>query len=107
MKKLALCQPYFSPYLGYFQLINAVDVYVSYDDVNFIKGGWINRNRVKVNGSNMIFNIPLIKQSSFKKINETYIDWDNRGIDKFLKTINQSYNKSPHRDNVMDILDSM
>ena len=107
MKKLALCQPYFSPYLGYFQLINAVDVYVSYDDVNFIKGGWINRNRVKVNGSNMIFNIPLIKQSSFKKINETYIDWDNRGIDKFLKTINQSYNKSPHRDNVMDILDSI
>ena len=107
MKKLALCQPYFSPYLGYFQLINAVDVYVSYDDVNFIKGGWINRNRVKVNGSNMIFNIPLIKQSSFKKINETYIDWDNRGINKFLKTINQSYNKSPHRDNVMDILDSI
>ena len=107
MKKLALCQPYFSPYLGYFQLINAVDVYVSYDDVNFIKGGWINRNRVKVNGSNMIFNIPLIKQSSFKKINETYIDWDNKGINKFLKTIKQSYNKSPHRDSVINILNSI
>ena len=107
MKKLALCQPYFAPYLGYFQLINAVDVYVSYDDVNFIKGGWINRNRVNVNGSTMIFNIPLINQSSFKKINETYIDWNNKGINKFLKTIKQSYSKSPHKDNVINILDSM
>ena len=73
MKKLALCQPYFSPYLGYFQLINAVDVYVSYDDVNFIKGGWINRNRVKVNGSNMIFNIPLIKQSSLSSESSPFL----------------------------------
>ena len=42
-------QPYFVPYIGYWQLMNAVDEYVIYDDVNFIKGGWINRNRILVN----------------------------------------------------------
>ena len=41
--KLGIMQPYFFPYIGYWQLMNAVDRYVIYDDVNFIKGGWINR----------------------------------------------------------------
>ena len=48
--KLGIMQPYFIPYIGYWQLMNAVDKYIVYDDVNFIKGGWINRNRILVNG---------------------------------------------------------
>ena len=44
--KLAIMQPYFMPYLGYFQAIAAVDKYVVYDDVQYIKGGWINRNNL-------------------------------------------------------------
>ncbi len=46
--KLGVMQPYFFPYIGYWQLINAVDKYVIYDDVNYIKGGWINRNRIVI-----------------------------------------------------------
>ena len=45
-----IMQPYFLPYLGYWQLMNAVDTYVVYDDVNYIKRGWINRNRILMNG---------------------------------------------------------
>lgn len=56
---LAIMQPYFFPYLGYFQLAAAVDRFVFYDDVNFIKNGWINRNRWCVNGSARYFTIPL------------------------------------------------
>ena len=57
--KIAIMQPYFLPYIGYFQLINAVDVFVIYDDVNYIKKGWINRNTILVNGKGFLFNIPL------------------------------------------------
>ena len=57
--KLAIMQPYFFPYIGYFQLINAVDEFVIYDDVNFIKKGWINRNTILVNGKGFLFSIPL------------------------------------------------
>ena len=49
--KLGIMQPYFFPYLGYWQLINAVDKYVVYDDVTYIKGGWINRNNILLNNS--------------------------------------------------------
>ena len=91
MKKIALCQPYFAPYIGYFQLINEVDVFVSYDDVNFIKGGWIHRNKLTVNKTEKLFNIPLLKQTSFKKINETEVNWDDGNLKKLIKTIEQSY----------------
>jgi len=47
--KLGIMQPYFVTYIGYWQLMNLVDKYVIYDDVNFIKRGWINRNRILVN----------------------------------------------------------
>ncbi|MBO6047753.1 MAG: WbqC family protein, partial [Erysipelotrichaceae bacterium] len=45
---LGMNQPYFFPYLGYFQLMNMADMFILYDDVNFIKGGWIHRNRIKI-----------------------------------------------------------
>lgn len=48
--KLGIMQPYFMPYIGYFQLMKAVDKYVVYDDVNYIKGGWANRNHILING---------------------------------------------------------
>ena len=65
--KIAIMQPYFAPYLGYFQLIKEVDTFIFYDDVNFIKGGWINRNFITINKELRRFTIPLIKPSSFKK----------------------------------------
>lgn len=86
-------QPYFFPYIGYFQLINAVDKFVIYDDVNFIKGGWINRNRILLNDAAFMVNIPMIGASSFKRINEIYIG---KNKEKILSTIQQAYKKAPY-----------
>jgi len=86
-------QPYLFPYIGYFQLINAVDTFVIYDDVNFIKQGWINRNRILLNGSDFMFNIMLKGSSSFKKINEIEIAGNHL---KLITTIEQSYSKAPY-----------
>ena len=60
MKSLAIMQPYFFPYIGYWQLIHAVDRFVIYDDVNYIKGGWINRNRILINGEPAHYNDPIV-----------------------------------------------
>ena len=85
--KIAVMQPYIFPYIGYFQLIREVDLFVSFDDVNFINKGWINRNRILVNGSPQYFTIPLEKSSQNKKINEIQLALDNKWKNKFLKTI--------------------
>lgn len=87
-------QPYFLPYAGYFQLINAVDVFVLYDDVDYIKGGWINRNNLKFKNKELRFTVPLEKSSSFKKISETYLSKNySFWLDKFEKSINQTFAK--------------
>ena len=69
--KLGIMQPYFFPYLGYWQLINAVDKFVLLDDVNFITRGYINRNSILLNGQPYKFSMPLDNQSQNKLINET------------------------------------
>lgn len=107
MNTIAICQPYFAPHLAYFQLINAVDVFVSYDDVNYITRGWINRNKLAVNKKEKIFTIPVKKQSQFNKINETEVDWGNREIEKLLKTINMSYSKSKYKAQVFNLLEEI
>lgn len=61
---LGIMQPYFMPYIGYFQLMKAVDKYVVYDDVNYIKGGWVSRNNIIVNGEQKMFTITLKGASS-------------------------------------------
>lgn len=99
--KLGIMQPYFLPYIGYFQLIKAVDKYVIYDDVNFIKGGWINRNRILLNGNAFMINIPMQGASPFKKINEINIG-ENKG--KLLRTIEQAYHKAPRLDEVFPLI---
>ena len=92
---IAIMQPYVFPYIGYFQLINAVDKFVVYDDVAFINKGWINRNNVLVGGKASMFTIPLVGASQNRLIRE--IEIDNLAIwgKKFLKTIEQSYKKAP------------
>ncbi len=88
-------QPYIFPYIGYFQLINAVDKFVIYDDVNFINKGWINRNRMLNNGKDSLFSIPLKEASQNKLINEIDVNWDSVWKSKFLKTLEQCYKKAP------------
>ena len=65
--KLGIMQPYFFPYIGYWQLMNAVDRYVIYDDVNFIKGGWINRNRILMGSEVKYFNLPCRGPAPLKR----------------------------------------
>jgi hypothetical protein len=100
--KIAIMQPYFMPYIGYYQLINEVDMFIFYDDVNFIKGGWINRNYITINNQPSRFTIPLKKVSSFKKINETFVDWDSKHMNKFIKTFNIYLKDKPNSKEVMD-----
>lgn len=92
--KVAVMQPYFFPYIGYFQLINAVDVFVFYDDVNYIKKGWINRNRILVNGKDKLFTIPLKDASQNKIINEGDILLESPEVGKILETVKQNYRKA-------------
>ena len=95
MTKLAIMQPYLFPYLGYFQLIKSVDIFVLYDEVNFIKKGWINRNRLlEVNKEPVYFTIPIKQQSSFKKIKHTKIV-DHTWKKSLLNLIHYNYKKSP------------
>lgn len=88
---LAIMQPYFLPYLGYFQLMAAVDTLVLYDDVNFINRGWINRNRFNLNGTAHMQTIPLQHASQNKRICDIHISDAENWRDKTLKTIRQAY----------------
>ncbi|PAC31204.1 WbqC family protein [Flectobacillus sp. BAB-3569] len=103
--KLAIMQPYIFPYIGYFQLIKAVDKFVIYDDVNFINRGWINRNRILVNGKDSLFTIPLKEASQNKLINEIEVNWDDAWKSKWLKTLEQSYKKAPFFQQVLPIIE--
>ncbi|NBA75204.1 hypothetical protein GOQ04_06580 [Emticicia sp. ODNR4P] len=103
--KLAIMQPYIFPYIGYFQLIKAVDKFVIYDDVNFINRGWINRNRILVNGKDSLFTIPLKEASQNKLINDIDVNWDDAWKSKWLKTLEQSYKKAPFFQQVLPIIE--
>lgn len=92
MKSLGIMQPYIFPYLGYFQLLNAVDEYVIYDDVQYIKGGWINRNNIQVGGNKVLVTFPLAAASANKMINETQLCDD---LGKVEKTILMAYSRAP------------
>ena len=93
--KIGIMQPYFFPYIGYWQLINAVDKYVIYDDVNYIKGGWINRNRILINDKPSFINLKMDGSSPNKLIKEIHVSNDNRWKNKLLKSIELSYRKAP------------
>lgn len=93
-------QPYFMPYLGYWQLIKAVDKFVIYDDVNFIKGGWINRNNILLNNQRFLINLLLSGASSNKLINEIKVQGNQT---KLIKTIESAYKKAPMFDTVFPL----
>lgn len=100
-------QPYFLPYIGYWQLINAVDEYVIYDDVNFIKGGWINRNRFLIQGKAKYFNVQMKGASSFKKINEVLVDDSSVWRKNLLSTFSMAYKKAPYFLDVFPLIEEI
>ena len=102
--KIAIMQPYFFPYIGYFQLINAVDSFILYDDVNYIKQGWINRNRILINEKDFFLTLHLSSAGSFVPINQIEI---RNNQNKLLKTIEQSYKKAPFYKMVFPLIESI
>lgn len=102
--KVAIMQPYFFPYLGYFQLIHSVNAFVVYDDVNFIKGGWINRNYILGQGKRQRITIPLLGASQNKLINQI----DLVGCtEKVLKSIQRNYAKAPCFASVFPLIEEL
>ena len=97
-------QPYFMPYIGYWQLMAAVDTYVVYDDVNYIKGGWVARNNILLNGQKHMFTITLNGASPNKLFNEITIKDD---FKKFSRIIESAYRKSPYYAEVSALLDKI
>lgn len=102
---VAIMQPYFMPYLGYFQLMASVDTFVIYDDVNYINRGWINRNNVLVNGQKTLITVPLKEASQNKKINEIQVLEDRKWRKKICRTIEMNYKKAPHFEKVYEIFE--
>lgn len=105
--KVSIMQPYFFPYIGYFQLIANSDVFVIYDDVNFIKKGWINRNTILVNNSPYLFSMPLQNVSQNKHINEIFISDLDKWKRDLLKTISSSYKKAPFYQDVYPLIEKI
>lgn len=105
--KVGIMQPYFFPYLGYWQLLAAVDQYVIYDDVTFIKNGWINRNNILLNGAAHMFTIPLEGASSYALIKDVKITSQEKPLKKLLKTLEQAYQKAPYYKDVYPIVEDV
>lgn len=97
-------QPYFFPYLGYFQLIKAVDKFVLYDDVNFINRGWINRNNILINGKATLISVPLRGASQNKLIKDICPFEDLNWRNKLLKTIEHNYKKASEFEVIFPLL---
>lgn len=102
---LAANQPYFIPYIGYWQLINAADVFEIADDYHYIKKGWINRNRLLCNNSFQYIILPLEKQSSSKMIMNSYIsDIHPHTIHKRIQC---TYGKAPYYEQGNQLMQSI
>lgn len=105
--KLAIMQPYFFPYIGYWQLIHAADRFVIYDDVNYIKNGWINRNRILINGKPTYITVPLFQASSFKRICDTALKPSSLWRNKMVKSVANTYRKAPFFTEVFPIVEEL
>jgi len=90
MNKVGIMQPYFFPYIGYFQLIDAVDIYINLDHVNFMKRSYMTRNKLK---NNTPFNIPVIGGSQNKSCTDVKVDINKKYLDKLMKILHYNYQK--------------
>ena len=103
---LAIMQPYFFPYIGYFQLIAAVDLFIVYDNIKYTKKGWINRNRMLQNGKDLMFSLPLKSDSDYLDVCERELAADfNR--DKLLNQIKGAYRFAPYFTQTFPLVDQI
>lgn len=93
--KLAIMQPYFFPYIGYFQLIAGVDAFIVYDNIKYTKKGWINRNRMLQNGKDVTFSLPIKSDSDHLDVCERQLAAD-FNPEKLLNQFNGTYRRAPY-----------
>lgn len=100
-------QPYFMPYIGYFQLIEVVDEFVVYDNIQYSSKGWVNRNRILVNGKDEFITLTLRKDSSLLDVKDRMLadSWPNERI-KLLNRIKETYRKAPFFEQVFPLIES-
>ena len=98
---IAISQPTFLPYGGYFALIESVEQFIFLDDVQFDKRSWQQRNILSINGKPKFITIPVETKNKFNQnINSVKIDYKHFNVEKFLKTIELNYKKEPFFDEV-------
>lgn len=105
--KAAIMQPYFFPYIGYFQLIQSVDKFVIYDNIQYTKKGWINRNRILTMGEPSHISLTLKKDSDYLNVADRFLAdiWKEERV-KMLNKIKPSYSKAPYFKEVYPIIES-
>ncbi len=102
--KVAIMQPYFLPYIGYFQLIGAVDLFIVYDNIKYTKKGWINRNRMLVNGVDVMFSLPLKKESDSLQVVQRNLAAD-FNPEKLLNGWRGAYARAPYFEETFALLE--
>lgn len=106
MKSIAIMQPYFFPYIGYFQLIQAVDQFIIYDNIQYTKKGWINRNRLLRNGGDVLFSVPLKKDSDFLDIKDREVAAEFNKC-KLLNQFREAYRHAPYFEQVFALIEAV
>lgn len=105
--KIGIMQPYFFPYIGYWQLISMVDEYVILDDVNYIKRGWINRNYILFERMPRRINLNIRDASQNRLIKDTEIAWGEKDVERFLSIIHQSYRRAPYFKKIYNVVEDI
>ena len=103
--KIGIMQPYFFPYIGYFQLLNMVDKYVVFDTAYFSNNKWGFRNQILINGAPVFFRVKTLKASQNKQFNEIKVSGDIETKKNSIHTLECAYGKAPHFPEVMPILE--
>ena len=106
MTRLAIMQPYFLPYIGYFQLIAAADLFIVYDNIKYTKKGWINRNRLLLNAEPTTFSLPLKNASDSLHVDQRVIS-EQFNASKLLNQFKAAYGKAPYVAQTMPLLESI
>src|SRR5271170_6198121 len=104
--KVAIMQPYIFPYLGYFQLLAAVDSFVLYDNIQYTKKGWINRNRMLENGQATLFTLPLASGSDYLDIRERDLASD-YAPQTLLARFTGAYRRAPYFQQTLPLLEEV
>lgn len=106
--KTAIIQPFFCAYLCYYQIINAVDTFVIYDNIKKTKSGWFNKNKILMNGKDRLFTIPVKKDHDYLNINERYLAENaEKEKKKILAQIYNSYLKAPHFEEIYPFVEDI